>query len=150
MKEELKGLPMIKATQVYIEFELTDENINNYRETFDEESVVIIHCDDNTYSIIGGDLCDVLYEVRDDILEYDNPDEYSISYYTDVETKNFDGDELNLLAAAAEAYGGVDNRCAEEEEKTIVCFKDDICFVMENNYYDEEITQEEFDELWNE
>lgn len=148
--EELKGLQMLKAKGVTIDFELTDDNIENYRDTFDDESVVIIYSDDNVYSIIGGDLCDVLYEVRDDILEYEEPEEYSIVYYTNIETKNFDGDELNFLAAAAEAYASVDNRQADDEGKSIICFENNICFIMENNNYDEEITQEEFDALWNE
>lgn len=146
--EGLKGLPMLKAKAVAIDFELTEENIENYRETFDDESVVIIHADDNTYSIIGGDLCDVLYQAKE-ILEDDEPDESSIVYYTNVETKNFDGDELNLLAAAAEAYGSVDDRQADEEGKSIICFENDICFIMEDNYFDDEITQKEFDTLWN-
>ena len=145
---ELKGLPLIKAKPVNIDFELTDENIENYRETFDDESVVIVHVDDTAYSIIGGDLCDVLYEVRDDILAEEEYDDYSITYYVDVETKNFDGDKLNLLAAAAEAYGSVDNRIADDEEKSVVCFDGDVCFVMENNCYDEEISQADFDKLW--
>ena len=95
-------------------------------------------------------MCDVLYEVRDDILAEEEYDDYSITYYVDVETKNFDGDELNLLAAAAEAYGSVDDRAADDEEKSAVCFDGDVCFIMENNCYDEEISQEDFDTLWKE
>ena len=147
---DLKGLPMLKAKSVSIDFELTDENIENYRETFDDESVVIVHADDNAYSFIGGDLCDVLYEVRDDILEEEEYDDYSITYYINVETKNFDGDELNFLGAAAEAYGSVDNKIADDEEKSIICFDSDICFIMEDNCFDEEISQSDFDKLWNE
>lgn len=147
---DLKGLPMLKAKSVSIDFELTDKNIENYRETFDDESVVIVHADDNAYSFIGGDLCDVLYEVRDEILEEEEYDDYSITYYINVETKNFDGDELNFLGAAAEAYGSVDNKIADDEEKSVICFEDDICFVMEDNCFDEEISQSDFDKLWSE
>lgn len=147
---DLKGLPMLKAKSVSIDFELTDENIENYRETFDDESVVIVHADDNAYSFIGGDLCDVLYEVRDDILDEEEYDDYSITYYINVETKNFDGDELNFLGAAAEAYGSVDNKIADDEEKSVICFEGDICFVMEDNCFDEEISQSDFNKLWSE
>jgi len=147
---DLKGLPMLKAKSVSIDFELTDENIENYRETFDDESVVIVHADDNAYSFIGGDLCDVLYEVRDDILEEEEYDDYSITYYINVETKNFDGDKLNFLGAAAEAYGSVDNKIADDEEKSVICFEGDICFVMEDNCFDEEISQSDFNKLWDE
>lgn len=93
-------------------------------------------------------MCDVLYEVRDDILAEEEYDDCSITYYVDVETKNFEGDKLNLLAAAAEAYGSVDDRGADDEEKSVVCFDGDVCFIMEDNCYDEDISQADFDNLW--
>lgn len=147
--EELKGLPMIKAKGVSIDFELTDENIENYRKVFDEESVVIVNADDNAYSIVGGDLCDVLYNVRD-MLEDEQPEDYAITYYTLVDTKNFDGHMLSFLAVAVEAYASADERTGYDVGKSVVCLEDDICFIMENNNYDEEISQEDFDKLWNE
>lgn len=153
MLEELKGLPMIKAHRVLIDFELTDENISNYRSTFDCETVLISYFGDDddpeSYVIIGGDLCDILYSMRDE-MEDRGAEEYCIFYYDKYETKNFDGNVIDLLGAAVEAYASPSDRNANDMEKTVVCFEDEICFVMEDNYYQDEIDTEDFDELWNE
>ena len=142
-------IPLLKAKSIIIDFELTADNIENYRNTFDEETVVILHIDDEAISYIGGDLCDVLYDVSDELNDREDYDDFRVYYYTDVETKNFDGDELSLLGAAAESYASVDERNITFEEKAVICFEDDICFKIEDNCFDEEISQEEFDELWN-
>ena len=147
--EGLKGLPMIKARQIQIDFELTDENIEDYRETYDETSVVTLQVPDEDYSEvwIGGDLCDMLYQVKD-VVEENEFEDYTIYYCDKWETKNFDGDSIDLLGAAAEAYASADERKAEEYDKAIVCFEDDTCFIMEDNCYDESISYNDFDNLW--
>ena len=143
------NIPLLKAESVVIDFELTDDNIEKYRNTFDEETVVILHIDDEAISYIGGDLCDVLYDVSDELNDREDYDDFRVYYYKDVETKNYDGDVLTLLGAAAESYASVDERNINFEEKAAICFKDEICFKMEDNCFDEEISQKEFDELWN-
>jgi hypothetical protein len=147
--EELKTLPMIKAHQTKIEFELSEENIENYRDIYDDTTVITLHVPDEDYSEVwAGDLCDMLYQVMEVIEE--NEFEDCVIYYCDKwETKNFEGDDIDLLCAAAESYASADERSAEEYDKAIVCFEDDTCFVMENNYWDDDISQKDFDTLWN-
>lgn len=146
---ELKGLPMIKAHQIQIDFELTDENIENYRDTYDETSVITLQAEDYCEVWIGGDLCDMLYEVKD-VIEDNEFEDYNIYYCDRWETKNYEGDDIDLLGAAAESYANSDERNAEEFDAAVVCFENDVCFVMEDNHYDEEISFDEFNQLWKE
>ena len=150
--EELKGLPMIKAHQILIEFELTDDNIENYRDTYDEQTVLISYFeeedeDDDSYAIIGGDLCDILYLMRDEMEDREIKD-YKLYYCDRWETKNFNGNDIDLLGAAVEAFANPTERNADDMEKSVVCFNDDTWFVMEYNNFQDEITQEDFDKLW--
>lgn len=152
--EELIGLPIIKAHMTKIDFELTDENINKYRETFDDSTVTVVYWEEeDSYVVIGSDMCDALYS----ILSETEDREYEINniYYVDhYEVKNYDGDELNLLGAVVEAYASPEDTCADEIGTNVVVEliqnEEPVCFIMSsNNSWDDEIDTIDFNDLWN-
>lgn len=152
--DELKGLPIVKAHMTQIDFELTDENIEKYRDTFDDSTVTLVYWEEeDSFVEIGSDMCDALYT----ILSETEDREFTINniYYIDhYEVKNYDGDEMNLIGAAVEAYASPEDRCADEVGENVVVEliqnEEPVCFVMsEYNAYDEEITEKDFNSLWN-
>ena len=105
-----KRIPMLKAHLCNIDFELTDDNIEAYRDTFDSATVVELWIDEASHIYIGGDLCDVLYDIRDKlndegIILKNVGKDYTLSYVDEYQLKNckalkldYEG-ELNLIGA---------------------------------------------------
>lgn len=151
-KESIKGIPMVMANEVQIDFKLTRKNIENYRDVFDESTVITLMWEEDeeeqSKCWVGGDLCDVLYQIWE-FIEDNDITEYQLYYFNHWDIKNSDDDHLDLLWAIAVAYHSIYDEDVPEIGCAAVCLEDNVCFILKNNSFDEEIKQKEFDELWN-
>lgn len=139
---------LIKANEVGIDFKLTRRNIENYREVFDRPTVITLMCEDDSKCWVGGDLCDILYQIWE-FIEEEQIEEYNLYYFDRWEIKNCDDEYLDLLWAVAVAYHSVYDEDVPEIDHAVVCLENDVCFILRENRFDEEIKKEEFDGLWN-
>lgn len=142
---------LIKANEVEINFKLTRKNIENYRKTFDRPTVITLMWEDDSKCWVGGDLCDILYQIWE-FIEEEQIESYNLYYFNSWQVKNIqlEGNEyLDLLLAVAIAYHSVYDEDAPEIDHAVVCLENDVCFILHENFFDEEIKQEEFDKLWN-
>ena len=143
---------ILEATEVSIDFELNNRNIENYRKVFDEPTVLTLmwtdeEGEDTGDCWVGGDMCDILYQIWE-YIEDNNIKEYNLYYFHRWEIKNFKGDELDLLWAVASAYHSIPDQDIPKNFSALVSLEDDITFSMKKNTFDEEIDELEFYKLW--
>lgn len=66
--DSFKKFPVVMGTEVRINFELNNENIENYRKVFDKPTVLTLmwtdeEGEDTGDCWVGGDMCDILYQI---------------------------------------------------------------------------------------
>ena len=151
--EELKSFPIVKIHLTKIE-SLTPEKIQECVDSFGEKVTVAVSYFDDSAVVRKGKMPNVLNnmrsEMKDQIDQGNCTNDYTTWYVDKFFAMNEAEKRNNLVHAAIEAYSATENPEANTVEHAVVKIEmeDTICFILTNNGYEEEISQEVFDQIW--